>query len=114
MRFLIWIWLNIGRIGILRIIGKVKATALRELEFIGGEVDLRINIYRGQIRANGVKNGTDGVKLVEIDVLDQSKKLLEILIFPGCLFNCLWIIYIIYKFLQSFTPHIEKVQICML
>ncbi len=31
--------------GIPRIIGKVKAAGLREPEFIGGEVDLRINIY---------------------------------------------------------------------
>ena len=35
--------------GIPRIIGKVKAAGLREPEFIGGEVDLRINIYRGRI-----------------------------------------------------------------
>ena len=35
--------------GIPRIIGKVKAAGLREPEFIGGEVDLRINIYRGKI-----------------------------------------------------------------
>ena len=35
--------------GIPRIIGKVKAAGLREPEFIGGEVDLRINIYRGQV-----------------------------------------------------------------
>lgn len=35
--------------GIPRIIGKVKAAGLRELEFIGSDVDLRINIYRGQI-----------------------------------------------------------------
>lgn len=34
--------------GIPRIIGRVKAAGLREPEFIGGEVDLRINIYRGQ------------------------------------------------------------------
>ena len=32
--------------GIPRIIGKVKAAGLREPEFIGGDVDLRINIYR--------------------------------------------------------------------
>ena len=45
-----------------------KAAGLREPEFIGGEVDLRINIYRGQvdtnnavINANGTKNGTDGI-----------------------------------------------------
>lgn len=35
--------------GIPRIIDKVKSAGLREPEFIGGEVDLRINIYRGQI-----------------------------------------------------------------
>ena len=35
--------------GIPRIIDKVKAAGLREPEFIGGEVDLRINIYRGKI-----------------------------------------------------------------
>ena len=35
--------------GIPRIIDKVKAAGLREPEFIGGEVDLRINIYRGQV-----------------------------------------------------------------
>ncbi len=34
--------------GIPRIIGKVKKAGLREPEFIGGEVDLRINIYRDQ------------------------------------------------------------------
>ena len=55
--------------GIPRIIDKVKAAALREPEFIGGEVDLRINIYRGQvdtnnaiINANGTKNDANGVK----------------------------------------------------
>jgi len=37
--------------GIPRIIGKVKAAGLREPEFIGGEVDLRINIYRGRLEA---------------------------------------------------------------
>lgn len=35
--------------GIPRIIDKVKTAGLREPEFIGGEVDLRINIYRGQV-----------------------------------------------------------------
>ena len=55
--------------GIPRIIDKVKAAGLREPEFIGGEVDLRINIYRGQvdtnnaiINANGTKNDANGVK----------------------------------------------------
>ena len=51
--------------GIPRIIGKVKAAGLREPEFIGGEVDLRINIYRGLIdgnNANNAKSDTDGAK----------------------------------------------------
>ena len=55
--------------GIPRIIDKVKAAGLREPEVIGGEVDLRINIYRGQVdtnnatfNANGTKNGANGVK----------------------------------------------------
>ncbi len=61
--------------GIPRIIDKVKAAGLREPEFIGGEVDLRINIYRGQINANGVKNG---VNLAVIDALDQNQRLLKI------------------------------------
>ncbi len=38
--------------GIPRIISKVKEAGLREPEFIGGEVDLRINIYRGQVGIN--------------------------------------------------------------
>lgn len=42
--------------GIPRIISKVKAAGLQEPEFIGGEVDLRINIYRGQVRDNDHKN----------------------------------------------------------
>ena len=42
--------------GIPRIIGKVKKAGLREPEFIGGEVDLRINIYRGQINDNVDRN----------------------------------------------------------
>ena len=48
---------------------KVKAAGLREPEFIGGEVDLCINIYRGQvdtnnatINANDAKNAISGVK----------------------------------------------------
>ena len=34
--------------------GKVKAYALRDPEFIGGEVDLRINIYRNQLNAASI------------------------------------------------------------
>ena len=42
--------------GIPRIIDKVKAAGLREPEFIGGEVDLRINIYRGQVATNDLND----------------------------------------------------------
>ena len=42
--------------GIPRIIDKVKETGLREPEFIGGEVDLRINIYRGQLNGSAEHN----------------------------------------------------------
>ena len=42
--------------GIPRIIDKVKAAGLREPEFIGGEVDLRINIYRGQLTSNAISD----------------------------------------------------------
>lgn len=54
--------------GIPRIIGKVKAAGLREPEFIGGEVDLRINIYRGQISGtnfhqHGISNSMNAVKV---------------------------------------------------
>lgn len=47
-----------------RIIGKVKKAGLREPEFIGGEVDLRINIYRGQIEDT-----------VDINVPDSADKM---------------------------------------
>lgn len=53
--------------GIPRIIGKVKAAGLREPEFIGGEVDLRINIYRGQI------NGTDFLQHSIFDSMAADK-----------------------------------------
>lgn len=55
--------------GIPRIIGKVKAARLREPEFIGGEVDLRVNIYRGQIEVRDHKNDLDDHK----NDLDNSK-----------------------------------------
>ena len=42
--------------GIPRIIDKVKTAGLREPEFIGGEVDLRINIYRGQVTINDLND----------------------------------------------------------
>ena len=48
--------------GIPRIIDKVKASGLQEPEFIGGEVDLRINIYRGQIDTNDAKNDANDAK----------------------------------------------------
>ena len=76
--------------GIPRIIDKVKAAGLQEPEFIGGEVDLRINIYRGQvdtnnaiINANGAKNGAnDGTNGAEVPLnkeQTQIEKLLQII-----------------------------------
>lgn len=72
--------------GIPRIIDKVKAAGLREPEFIGGEVDLRINIYRGQvdannatINANGAKDGVNGVKVPFNREQEQIEKLLQII-----------------------------------
>lgn len=60
--------------GIPRIIDKVKAAGLREPEFICGEVDLRINIYRGQNNDNKIKNGvnadTNSIDGVEIGTND--------------------------------------------
>ena len=54
--------------GIPRIIRKVKAAGLREPEFIGGEVDLRINIYRGQVNdttaTNSAPDGINGTEKV--------------------------------------------------
>ena len=47
--------------GIPRISGKVKAAGLREPEVIGGEVDLRINIYRGQTDDASGDNNADKV-----------------------------------------------------
>ena len=55
--------------GIPRIIEKVKAAGLREPEFIGGEVDLRINIYRGQVTAK-TSNGIDSADKVP-DTTDE-------------------------------------------
>ena len=72
--------------GIPRIIDKVKAAGLQEPEFIGGEVDLRINIYRGQIdtnnvmiNANGVGNGTIGAEVPLNKEQTQLEKLLQII-----------------------------------
>ena len=76
--------------GIPRIIDKVKAAGLQEPEFIGGEVDLRINIYRGQvdtnnaiINANDTKNGAnDGTNGAEVSLnkeQTQIEKLLQII-----------------------------------
>ncbi len=74
--------------GIPRIISKVKSAGLPEPEFIGGDVDLRINIYRKENGVkngiDGVKNGVDGVKNVTKNISDtretiQERSLLEII-----------------------------------
>lgn len=62
--------------GIPRIIGKVKAAGLREPEFIGGEVDLRINIYRGQI--DGTVDPNSAVKPpINCRQLNRSSKFIS-------------------------------------
>lgn len=68
--------------GIPRIIDRVKAAGLREPEFIGGEVDLRINIYRGKagtnnavINANEVPDNTDGMPDTAKKVPDTIDKM---------------------------------------
>ena len=57
--------------GILRILDKVKAAGLQEPEFIGGEVDLRINIYRGQVDGTVDLNDVNNT----IKVPDTMKKM---------------------------------------
>ena len=49
--------------GIPRVIGKVKAAGLKEPELIGGEVDLRVNIYRGKTVCFSINNQTNTEKI---------------------------------------------------
>lgn len=62
--------------GIPRILGKVKEAGLREPEFIGGEVDLRINIYRGQIKSDGADKTNNGSR-IDVSGNDTADKLPE-------------------------------------
>lgn len=63
--------------GIPRIIDKVKAAGLREPEFIGGEVDLRINIYRGQV--DGTVDLNDLNNAIKVpDTIDKMPNKTEI------------------------------------
>lgn len=61
--------------GIPRIIGKVKKAGLQEPEFIGGEVDLRINIYRGQINDTVDLNSAEKVPNTGNEVPDNITKM---------------------------------------
>ena len=65
--------------GIPRIIDKVKAAGLREPEFIGGEVDLRINIYRGQVTPNDFNNANKASDKTEKlpDTIDKMPDSIE-------------------------------------
>lgn len=66
--------------GIPRIIARVKAAGLLEPEFIGGEVDLRINIYRGQIGVNNLKNDPDDLDDLNCDSKnDLEFRLIEVI-----------------------------------
>lgn len=53
--------------GIPRIINAVVDAGLREPEFIGGDIDLRINIYRGQIDTNDTNLDTNDTIYDTID-----------------------------------------------
>ena len=65
--------------GIPRIIGKVKAAGLREPEFIDGEVDLRINIYRGGINdTNRLNRDTNGFNNADkVPDSEQERRIYE-------------------------------------
>lgn len=71
--------------GIPRIISTVVDAGLREPEFIGGDIDLRINIYRSQVNENDLnlhKNDLDDLNLdlddLNLDLDSQLVKLLNI------------------------------------
>lgn len=59
--------------GIPRILGRVREAGLREPEFIGGEVDLRINIYRGQISAHSADKVNNGSQISIVGTNDADK-----------------------------------------
>lgn len=62
--------------GIPRILGKVREVDLREPEFIGGEVDFLISIYRGQINvhsADKINNGSQ-ISITSTDNVDKVPK----------------------------------------
>ena len=65
--------------GIPRMIGQLKEAGLREPEFIGGEVDLRVSVYRGHIEVNDLesdlvdrKNGLETKLLKLIQAVPES------------------------------------------
>ena len=60
--------------GIQRIVDKVKAAGLREPEFIGGEVDLCINIYRGQVETNNAMINNNKVPDTTDKVPDNAQE----------------------------------------
>ena len=60
--------------GIPRIINTVLEAGLREPEFIGGDIDLRINIYRGQDKLNDPKGDPNDPK-DDLNKLGDSENL---------------------------------------
>lgn len=56
-----------------RILGRVREVGLREQEFIGGEVDFRINIYCGQISAHSVNKVDNGSQISIVGTDDAGK-----------------------------------------
>ncbi|GAA6491626.1 hypothetical protein K280104A7_11900 [Candidatus Bariatricus faecipullorum] len=64
---------------------KVKVAGLREPEFIGGEVDLRINIYRGQIDGtNSIQHSTGGTRTAgKLPITEQGQQIYKYVLGNG-------------------------------
>lgn len=67
--------------GIPRIVERVKEAGLREPEFIDGDIDLRINIYRAQLEKGDPDNGPNSANTAEGNCDDEplDVKLLRVI-----------------------------------
>ena len=60
--------------GIPRIISRVRDTGLRDPEFLGGDVDLRVNIYRGRKDDGDCQYGSVGASHVREDTVSYGRQ----------------------------------------
>ena len=60
--------------GIPRIISRVRDTGLRDPEFLGGDVDLRVNIYRGRKDDGDCQYGSDRTSYVREDTVSYGRQ----------------------------------------